>query len=137
MARSHASSLVNNSASDDEIAAAITDTVRDDLYIALAAALDEYAPANPAVLVASIGAVVGLVGMNWSQRIREEFTELAMGEFARLPGALVLDALARARSKVNDGRFLVTWVYDDIEQRANRLSAEVANLTRLAELAQR
>jgi len=114
---------------------AITDAVRDDLPDALEAVLEECRPAGDAEVVAGIGAVVGLVGQNWARAGRDEFIALAAGELLSLPGALVLDALGRARRRVTEGRMLVAWICDDVEPKAARLHAERDRMTRLAELA--
>jgi hypothetical protein len=128
---------VANGASDEEISSAIAadKSLSSDLALALKGALVEQAPGNPAEIVASIGAVIGLVGQNWSRIGRGEFSDLALNEFMALPGALVLDALARARRRVTDGRFLVSWVCDDVEPKAAKLKLEIETLTRLVTLA--
>lgn len=133
--RSHAYGLLVNGAGEEEISRAITAPVREDLELALEAALIEAMPAAEIEIGAAIGAVVGLIGADWSRSAREEFIALATAEFAALPGSLVLDALARARRRVTAGRYLVSWVADDVEPRAERMKVERERLTRLAELA--
>jgi hypothetical protein len=133
--RSHAYALLANGARDEEVAAAVTDAVRLDLELALEGILAEERAAGDREIAAAIGAVVGLIGADWARSAREEFIALATAELMALPGALVLDALARARRRVTAGRMLVSWVADDVEPKAERLKIERERLTRLAELA--
>jgi hypothetical protein len=133
--RSHAFGLVVVAAPDEEIRAALTDADRNDLGDALESVFDEMQPAADIEIAAAVGAVVGLIGQDWSMSKREEFIGLATTEFMKLPGALVLDALARARRRVTAGRLLVAWVCDDVEPKAEKLKLECDRLTRLADIA--
>jgi hypothetical protein len=134
--RSHASSLVANGADEAEILKAIAgdQALQADLPIALKGALDEQAPPNPEALLVAISTVVGLVGQNWTRAGRDEFMDLALQKLMQLPGALVLDALERACWRVTDGRFLVSWVGDDVIPKAAKLKLEIETLKRLTDL---
>lgn len=135
MKRSSATSLASNGADDAEISDAIDEELRTAIGPALGSVLDDLAPAPGDALFAEITAFVGLVGQSWGRDGRAEYITLVVRELDALPGGLVLDALARARRRVTDGRMLVSWICDDVEPRAAKLQAECAMLTRLADLA--
>ncbi len=130
--RSHAYSLATNNADDEEIRGALRTVERAELVNALSLVIMDLAPAQPAELSAAVGRVVGLIGGDWSRDNRDEFTTQAVRVFADMPGGLVLDALSRARRRVTAGRVLVAWVADDVDPKADRMRAEMDNLTRLA-----
>jgi len=132
--RSHACVLLNNRADEDEIRGAIDSETRAALIPAMEGAAAEQAPASLEALAMAIGKFVGLAGQNWTRDGREEFIGLAVGELCDLPGGMVLDALERARRRVTDGRYLISWVCDDVEPKAAKLKAECEQLARLAEL---
>jgi len=95
----------------------------------------ELAPVIPERLVAEIGAIVGLLGGDWSNSRREEFIGLVAMELEEMPGVLVLDALKRARRRVTAGRLLLPWVVEDVERKAAPLQVERDTISKLIELA--
>jgi hypothetical protein len=132
---STASLLVTNDEPDDAIRSAIErERLEQPIVIALSAALDEMAPANPAALVGAITRFCALVGQDWSDTRRAEFIEQVAIEFEDAPGSLVLDALHRARRRVSIGRELVRWIWEDIEPRVPALRHRVDLFTRLGSL---
>lgn len=124
-----------NDADDAEVAAAITPDLRADLLTALESAIADLEPAPVEQLIAVVGSVVGLIGQDWRPDKQEEFIVLAARELSDLPGQLVLEALARARRRVTEGRRLVWWVSEEVDGRATKLRLECERLTRLAGLA--
>ena len=109
---------------------ALLPTIRD----ALQAARREAAPADPAEVFALVSKITGIIGQNWSRAGRDEFIGLSAEEFVEMPGAYLIDALARARRRVVDGRMLVAWVCDDVDPKTTKLMLEIQNLERLIEL---
>jgi hypothetical protein len=133
--RSNAFALLGNRVEEDEVREAITPALLAELPVALESVLEEMAPPDLEVLAIEIGRMVGIIGQNWRQAGRDEFVHLVTQELADLPGALVLDALSRARKRVTDGRLLLAWVCDDVEPKAEKLKLERDKLTKLVELA--
>lgn len=125
---SHVWDMVANGEGEADIVQALQPNVIAALPAALAAARAERAPAEQWELAPVITQFTGLVGQNWSDGGREEFLGLALSDLGELPGAMTLAAVKDARRHVNDGRHLVTWVYQRIEKKLARLDAEVARL---------
>lgn len=133
--RSRSFALLVNKADDAEVAEALKPEILDYLDQATAGALAEQQPAEPQLLFAHVGAVVRLIGQNWAPANRTEYTAAVVQELADMPGAMVLDALTRARRNVTDGRLLVKWVCDSIDPKATALSIEVDRYLKLCTLA--
>jgi len=133
--RSYAFGLLGNREDEDEVRQAITPALLDELPVALESILTDMLPANPELIAIELGRMVGIIGQNWRQAGRDEFVHLVTQELADFPGALVLDALSRARKRVTDGRLLLAWVCDDVEPKAEKLKIERDKLTKLIDLA--
>jgi hypothetical protein len=133
--RSAAASLLENGADEAEVRAAIDERLRGELAQAVAGLRAEMEGPELEELAGAIGQFVGLVGQQWSQDGRKEFIGLATAELHEFPAGLVLDAVARARRRVHDGKLFIVWVCADVEPKVAKLDAEAERLERLARLA--
>lgn len=135
MQRSNAFALLNNRVDEDEVRQAISPALLAELPVALESILIDMLPTDPELIAIELGRVAGIIGQNWRQTGRDEFVHLVTQELQDFPGALVLDALARARKRVTDGRLLLAWVCDDVEPKVEKLKLERDKLTKLIDLA--